>query len=80
MHKLIGGTRAQFRTCKAHYLARSVGRPKRRYTGNKLVMYADDTQLLNGYGRDSLQSHLAVLEKRFRVAQAWFDQNGFKTH
>ena len=33
MHKLIGGTRAQFRTCKAHYLARSVGRPKRRYTG-----------------------------------------------
>ena len=32
MHKLIGGTRAQFRTCKAHYLARSVGRPKRRYT------------------------------------------------
>ena len=30
---LIGGTPAQFRTCKAHYLARSVGRPKRRYTG-----------------------------------------------
>ena len=29
----IGGTPAQFRTCKAHYLARSVGRPKRRYTG-----------------------------------------------
>ena len=33
LHKLIGGTPAQFRTCKAHYLARSVGRPKRRYTG-----------------------------------------------
>ena len=33
MHKLIGVTPAQFRTCKAHYLARSVGRPKRRYTG-----------------------------------------------
>ena len=37
MHKLIGGPRAQFRTCKAHYLARSVGRPKRRYTGTIFV-------------------------------------------
>ena len=32
--QVIGGTPAQFRTCKAHYLARSVGRPKRRYTGD----------------------------------------------
>ena len=38
MHKLIGGTPAQFRTCKAHYLARSVGRPKRRYTGIILTL------------------------------------------
>ena len=30
---VIGGTPAQFRTCKAHYLARSIGRPKRRYIG-----------------------------------------------
>ena len=34
MHKLIGGTPAQFRTCKAHCLARSIGRPKSRYTGS----------------------------------------------
>ena len=33
VHKLVGGNPSQFRTCKAHYLARSVGRPKRRYTG-----------------------------------------------
>ena len=33
MHMLVGGTLSQFRTCKAHYLARSVGRPKRRFTG-----------------------------------------------
>ena len=31
--QIIGGTPAQFRTCKAHYLVSSVGRPKRRYTG-----------------------------------------------
>ena len=33
--QVIGGTPAQFHTCKAHCLARSVGRPKRRYTGRK---------------------------------------------
>ena len=31
--QVIGGTPAQFRTYKAHYLTPSVGRPKRRYTG-----------------------------------------------
>ena len=33
MHKLVGGIPSQFRTCNAHYLARSVGRSKRRFTG-----------------------------------------------
>ena len=37
MHKLVGGTPSQFRTRKAHYLARSVGRPKRRYVGVTLL-------------------------------------------
>ena len=54
MHKLIGGTRAQFRTCKAHYLARSVGRPKTRYTGDtvEFELYSDvekDNSGVNNY-------------------------------
>ena len=45
LHKLIGVTRAQFRTCKAQYLARSVGRPKRRYTGFIFTMSAVDIDI-----------------------------------
>ena len=65
MHKLIGGTPAQFSTCKAHYLARSVGHPKRRYTGfiAKLHFY----QGPNGWGSKESPPRHIKRRRRARV-------------
>ena len=44
--QVIGGTPAQFRTCKAHYLARSYVADKRRYTGLKMTDCRGQTEEL----------------------------------
>ena len=41
--QVIGGTPAQFRTCKAHYLARSFVAHKRRYTGEYNTKKIDES-------------------------------------
>ena len=43
--QVIGGTSAQYRTCKAHYPARSFGRPKRRYTCVNIFRYRQCPQV-----------------------------------
>ena len=50
----------QFRTCKAHYLARSVGRPKtkRRYTG-RIYCY----RLLSNVAKTALPAELRPQQK-----------------
>ena len=76
MHKLIGGTPAQFRTCKAHYLARSVGRHKRRYTGVNILKMFWLFQKNDGIGTApykamfGVEPHLGLRDTQLRGAPA----------
>ena len=45
---------------------------------DKLVIYADDTQLINSCDRGSLESHQAALEGMLDIVQTWFHQNSLK--
>ena len=76
MHKLIGGTPAQFRTCKAHYLARSVDRPKRRYTGWIRVQATIFVLAISRYSATSLRSHFIPVNS-LNSRQLLLDDNLF---
>ena len=45
---------------------------------DKIVMYADDSQFLNSFNKNDMNSHKRKVEDMLSIVQNWYDQNGLK--